>query len=60
MTHSKAYITADPFERKLMREISAGIHLTKRGWGGEPLPADVHTLTSVLKWYRDFKKVQAS
>jgi hypothetical protein len=67
MTHSIEYQNADPFKRKLLREIKAGKQLLKAGWTdafrkGEGLPADVHTLESVMKWYdryveREDKKV---
>lgn len=52
MTRSIEYQTADAFKRKLLREIKAGKDLIDKGWGSElGLPADVHTLESVLKWY---------
>ena len=56
MTVSKEYKNADHFERKIMREIKAGIDLRKRGWIGEDMPANIHTLTSVLEWYRKFRR----
>lgn len=51
MTKSKEYQTADAFKRLLMREIASGNKLIKAGWGKEPLPADIHTLESVKKWF---------
>lgn len=50
MTHSKEYQKSDAFKRLLMREIKAGKAMVKSGWYGE-LPADIHTLESVMKWY---------
>jgi hypothetical protein len=55
MTVSKTYKAADPFKRKLLREIAAGKHMIKRGWD-RMLPADIHTLESVVKWYDKYQK----
>ena len=54
MTQSKEYKFSDAFQRKILREIKAGKKLIKDGWEGN-LPADIHTLESVLQWYRNFK-----
>jgi hypothetical protein len=58
MTRSKTYQESDPFKRKLLREIYAGNRLLKRGWPKEELPADVHTLESVVEWYDKISKKQ--
>jgi hypothetical protein len=59
MTKSKEYRDSDAFRRKLLREIKAGKQLLKKGWSDNfrnspNLPADVHTLESVKKWYDTF------
>ena len=55
MTHSKEYQESDAFKRKLLCEIKAGKSLIKNGYD-IPLPADVHTLQSVVKWYDKFRQ----
>jgi hypothetical protein len=56
MTRPKEYQESDAFRRKLLREIKAGKSLLKRGLRNTELPADVHTLESVKKWYDNFLK----
>lgn len=56
MTFKSEYKNSDSFRRKLMREIRAGNRLIKSGFPEEELPANVHTLKSVLIWYDKFLK----
>jgi hypothetical protein len=61
MTRPKEYQESGAFRRKLLREIKAGKQLLKKGWSENfrasgDLPADVHTLESVKKWYDSFLK----
>ena len=54
MTYKDEYQYSDAFRRKLMREIRAGKRLINSGFPEEELPANVHTLESVLMWYDMF------
>jgi len=56
MTQSKEYKESDAFKRLLLRNIKAGNLLLKRGMRKTELPADIHTLKSVIAWYDKFRK----
>jgi hypothetical protein len=56
MTQSKEYQESDKFKRLLLRQIKSGNSLLKRGFRNTDLPADVHTLESVVVWYDKFRQ----
>ena len=56
MTQSKEYQESDKFKQLLLRQIKSGKSLLKRGLRNTDLPADVHTLESVVIWYDNFRQ----
>lgn len=55
MTESREYQESDKFKRFLLRQIRAGKNLAARGWEGDMMPLDLHTLQVVKDRYDEFK-----